>query len=104
MGSNFPKILTSKKKKHKKRRRVHEKKDSCSASFRSAEVCFKIDFPDNYLFTYKFISGKGMFFFGTIASLFLHKHRDDMVHVTVLGRGSGGPPPENFWLKWCKIV
>ena len=24
--------------------------------------------------------------------------------VSQLGRGFGGPPPENIWFKWCKIL
>ena len=61
---------------------------------------------DNYLHKMLFSVGHG--FFPTIASPSLHiTHRwhgsFDIGHVS--GRwGSGGPPPENSWLKWCKTV
>ena len=41
-----------------------------------------------------------------IFSLFLHKYTFEMIVFDFVKcvEGAGGPPPEKFGFKWCKIV
>ena len=46
--------------------------------------------------------GGGSFY--VIVSLSLHKHTFDMIIFDFVKCVEGGPPPEKFGFKWCKIV
>ena len=57
------------------------------------------------LFKYKFISiGHGLLYNCTSLSTQTHRGHGSFYIVNVSGRGFVGPPPEKFWLNWCKIV
>ena len=100
----FVKFWKAKKKKKKKGGEKTKEKEDLWWFFPFCRL-YDINRLSRQLFTYKFITVGGMVFL--YCNPLSTKHAFDMV-VLILQicriRGSGGPPPEKFWLKWCKIM
>ena len=80
-----------------------KKMEGCGGLFPAAEVhvWFESTYQTN-IYIQVYFRGRGMVFC-TIACPSLH----NFTVLILSGRGSGGPPPEKFWLKhvkWCKIL
>ena len=106
ISENFDK--QKKKKKEKKEEKSTRKKIRRIVEFLSLLQKFGLNrlFQDNY-FPYKFYFPIGHGLLYNCKPLSSQNTQRDMVVfdiVNVSRRGFGDPPPENFWLTWCKIV